>query len=586
MITVRMIKLLMGLVLTLFLSGIFTVAVIAVEDNADDESSDEKPSDDVVAATLAYHTAKGRFFDVKTLLNTCEDKGKTCKKEKTAMLIPAKEFTLQSVTLMLAKLKFVKEREGLDAETKLVILDAINQLDELKDSLKEAETKDEIIALAVQAKEVWDAGKDRVEQQTLLILKENLRTTIEKSFTVADLARCALANMEENGKDILTLQKDLIAFEQKVETASHALQPVENTDELGQLTREDIKESFDATKVAVTDAKKTLAVLLGKLKNKNGKLCIVDELEPEHIKKRAVENDTSAVVAEELTDEQDVSLSADELEVLLEQYNLLNEYNQAANALDDTAAFIKNKETAGYDASKAWLELQEGRDLLTNLVKKLQAGQIGGAFSAVLNANSKANDAKKNNRYVQNKQVVEEDEAPGTIVSFKACMQKTAYLYQRNKCYGDYKVNDEDKEIVEECLSLGEKDKMVCYDYAASAVEKSGTGQTLTARLENLRDSLEDLEDDVNDLYDDLEDAPGSVTMHEDLEERIDNLLHDVEDDKIDFMQELDEVEQTIEDGDEIQADGRLDTLNDDIDTFIDEQRQILDEIVDDLEDL
>ena len=557
-----------------FVSFVFLINMSMV--TAADTGTDK--TNDLVAITREYNAAKQVFLDAKNVLKTCEDKGKECKKEGNKVLEPARTFTEKSMNLMLARLKALKESKDIDADTKLNLADAISSFTDLKTELKDAEGKEEIIGIAKQAKEAWANVKDSVEQQTTLLLKNSISEMIGKSFNLADLTRCTLDKLKKDGADILSLQTDLALFENNVEDAQAKLDALAKSDK--SIASESYKEDLKMAKTSVVDAKKVLASLLGKIKSKNGALCAQDEVTEAQKKKHKIAS-MEAPSNETAADAVDEQVSQEELHTVLGKYNILNDYDTAVKALDDAEKYIQDKESNNYDATAARQQLNLGQQSLANILKKIQNNQVGGVFTAVLNAKNLANEAMKNNYLVLKKKQVEK--AAGTLEAFKACAAQSSYLYQRNKCYHDFKVSDVDKKKVEDCLTAGEKQKDQCYDYAASAKEDASSGQALAARIQTLRTSLTGLEDDVNNLYDDLNQANGAASAKSTIQTRIDLLLHDVQNDKINFMNELNDIENTASDGDSIQAGHDLDTLDDDINGFEGDKRSVLNNISDDI---
>ena len=176
-----------------------------------------------------YKKDKQEFLQLKEELKQCKDGDTTekCVELSAQANARAKEMVSNSIKLLINHLEQIKEsvnenenfadEEAASISTEIDV--KIKALQELSAKLESAATKEEIKAIAKEVQQLWKNYKEKAKLHALHVANARVRGVVEKSEKVEAKFQCVLDSLEEQGKDVSSLDALVEKYNEKLADA-------------------------------------------------------------------------------------------------------------------------------------------------------------------------------------------------------------------------------------------------------------------------------------------------------------------------------------------------------------------------------
>ncbi len=226
-------------------------------------------------AVNAHSQRKNQWIIARDRYNrACRDKDSAeCQKLLNESIDRARQYLENSANMAITYLQQVKDKvDSTDsiphdqvAEIDSDINDYISQLNDVLADLEKADTKDEIKADAKKIDSIWTSARYRVRSYAAYMLGSKVMSLSFRSDTLSDRLDCYLSEIEDQGKDITSLQDKVDEFNSRIEDARNYWNETEQLyEDLRILMKSkdkdlrQIREKSDELKDKVTEAHDSL----------------------------------------------------------------------------------------------------------------------------------------------------------------------------------------------------------------------------------------------------------------------------------------------------------------------------------------
>ena len=187
-----------------------------------------KAKEDLLQSLKDYKEAKLRFQDAKKKLAECKDKETDeCVKLREDITARAKEQLIKSADSILEHLNKLKSKiesnEYADSDEASDMLakiqEKITAVEEIKNKIQVAKTKEEVTEAAKELRELWAKSKVRLKEYATRTVNARIGGIIVKSKQLQVKLENILARMTEKGIDTATMQPMIDEFDALIEKA-------------------------------------------------------------------------------------------------------------------------------------------------------------------------------------------------------------------------------------------------------------------------------------------------------------------------------------------------------------------------------
>lgn len=283
----------------------FKARVVAKAKLATAKTNFLRAKENFVKATKNYKEAKLKFQEVKKKVKECEDdETDECTQSREEIITKAREQLAKSADKILENLNKLKSKvessEHLDDEDASEILanieERISAVEEIKNKIDVAETKEDIKEIAKELRGLWSKMKTRLEEHAAKTVNARIGGIIVKSKQLEVKLERVLTRMTENGIDTTAtqtlvdefdalLEKSRSNYELAVDKFKEAKASASPNTELVREAQKYMKAAHSALK----DAQKKLREIVLIIKEQGG----TDELEEtEDVEEEAEEEET------------------------------------------------------------------------------------------------------------------------------------------------------------------------------------------------------------------------------------------------------------------------------------------------------
>lgn len=256
-----------------------------------------KAKESLLQSLKDYKEAKLRFQEIKKKLAECKDKETDeCIKLREEIITRAKEQLINSTNSILEHLNKLKSKiesneyvdsdEASDMLTK--IQETITAVEELKNKIQVATTKEEITEAAKELKELWAKSKVRLKEHAARTVNARIGGIIVKSKQLEVKLENVLARMTEKGINTTSIQQMVDEFDALIEKARSNYELA-----VGKFKEAKAKETPDAALIqeaqkymkdahsSLKDAQQKLREMISSIKDQGGDEELTEtELEP------------------------------------------------------------------------------------------------------------------------------------------------------------------------------------------------------------------------------------------------------------------------------------------------------------------